>query len=216
MSADADAPPQSTAATDPITYGSIVAALKAIPTETHLPDLQAIARARTSAEILRYVAGGLIAGGVGVVLAMLVAGGPLGWRSYIALDVIYGVLLVAMAVFSWRMLVGPIRKVTVLANLLIPGFGVLLIAISSATESATQHKAVQPYTNDWWVLVATALTALLIGCQKRFHADRQMHVLPEYEALRKRWEKQQKKIAKAIRKAHRRAAEQACAGETPE
>jgi hypothetical protein len=176
-----------------------------VPTDkSEVPQitLSVVQTARSSAEWLRYAAGGLIAGGSAVAIAMLLGVSNIQKPSYVTLALTYAVLLLASEWFSWRMMLpdNPMKttKSLGLASTVIPGLLTIWIVIRLATaETGNNLFPVKSYTSEWWQTVGITLGCIILGSIKHKRADRHVETLKSLEKTLGEIERDQSKVAES-------------------
>jgi len=147
----------------------------------NLPELGAIRSARSMAEWLKYVASALIVGGSTVGLTFLLAGTVVQIQVYVALGVLYGVLLLASGFLRWRINRQCDHSSSLLLIMLLPGAVAIYIGIVTSISTAHDIWPVRPYTAAWWQLFAVALAVAALGAEKRRYAETRIEELKERE-----------------------------------
>jgi hypothetical protein len=146
-------------------------------TSTSVPDMRDVSRRLAWAELLQYVAGGLIGGGGAVTVGLLVSGVEIQRQSYIGLLVIYDILLVAGGLLSWGM-ADARRAVELVDALWAP---ILTIVLSVEALMGSSHfLPARPYTSSWWSLVAAGLIVAMSGCLRRIRVNRHIERLKSF------------------------------------
>jgi glucose dehydrogenase len=128
-------------------------------------------------------AGALVVGGGTVALTFILSGNPLRKEVYVALLVLYGLLLLGCILWEiWaETALGHKRRAPETFNRLAPGAVFVLIGIFTGATNVKRAWPIAPYTSHWWTFVAIALMAALLGGQ---HRTFNRHILNECDALR--------------------------------
>ncbi len=149
--------------------------------EDNLSELVTIRATRSMAEWLKYVASALIVGGSTVALTFLLTGTLVQIQVYIALGVLYGVLLLAGGYLRWRINRQRDHSGSLLLLQLLPGVTAVYIAIIASISVVHGIWPVRPYAAAWWELFAVALVVAALGAEKRRYAETRIEELKEEE-----------------------------------
>ena len=165
----------------------------------NLPELGAIRAARSMAEWLKYVASALIVGGGTVALTLLLAGTVVQVQVYVALGVLYGVLLLGSGFLRWRINRQCDHSGSLLLIMLLPGVTAIYIAVITSISTARGVWPVKPYAAAWWLLFAGALALAALGAEKRRYAETRIEELKEREQRLRDIETSWKRIANSAK-----------------
>jgi hypothetical protein len=109
--------------------------------------------------------GAQVVGGGGVALAMLVSGSPVHQQSFIALDILYGLLLSSTAVFVWQVtrivkVVAKTRgrwlaKLSLVASVVF-GAGTAFVFVTTTWPA-------KAFTLSWWFCLGLALAVAILA-----------------------------------------------------
>jgi hypothetical protein len=149
--------------------------------EDNFSELVTIRAERSMAEWLKYVASALIVGGSTVALTFLLAGTVVHVQVYIALGVLYGVLLLAGGFLRWRINRHRDHSGSLLLLMLLPGVTAVYIGIITSITATHGIWPVRPYAAAWWELFAVALVVATLGAEKRRYAETRIEELKEEE-----------------------------------
>jgi hypothetical protein len=118
--------------------------------------------------IARYFASGLIAGGSGVILAMLLSGINIKPASFIALGILDLLLTIGCIYFYFDAVKWMGIKVSKIVYVFAYG-GITYQALTSLIAHP-QHTIIA-FTDYWWSLFVRAVITVIIGCFFRFSAE---------------------------------------------
>ncbi len=103
-------------------------------------------------------------------LTLMLGGGALPQDVFVALEVIWGLILIASTLFSWRaaLVLGGRVPAPVLANELLPGVLIIQVGIRNGFGG---RWPIEPHTGEWWEVIALALVVCISGAIRRHRAE---------------------------------------------
>lgn len=132
----------------------------------HLKTGRARARSYTRWELDCSAA--LIVGGATVALTLMLGGMAVAQDVFMALEVIYGLLLLLSALLTWRacVAIGGSIPLPAVLQLLLPGIGIVGLG-ASAASGGSHNWPIKPHTSQWWNFITLALVVAIIGVVRR-------------------------------------------------
>jgi hypothetical protein len=142
--------------------------LKIVPVQPELAT-ERIKTARSRWRWMRDFSAAAIVGGATVALTLMLGGLPVWQDEFIALEVIYGLLVIGTWMF-WRMA----RTSTGLSvsrvfdNGLLAGGFIIEVGVQTGLSG---HWPIEAHTGLWWNFIATALAVTISGAMRRHIAE---------------------------------------------
>jgi hypothetical protein len=144
---------------------------KRVPGVAHVTDPEArLRKARSCIRWVRDCGAAGIVGGATVALTLMLGGGAVPQDVFVALEVIWGLILLAGTLFSLRaaLVLGGRVPTSVLVNELLPAVLIIQVGIMSGFRG---RWPIEPHAGEWWEFIALGLVVCISGAIRRHRAE---------------------------------------------